>query len=97
MDVPVEEGLLIIEVARGSAVDEAGIRGGSRLVTVGNVRVPVGGDIIVAINGEPVADYEELTVYLETNTRVGDTVEVTVIRDGAELTLPVALDERPQQ
>ena len=96
VDVPVEEGLLVIEVARGSAVEKAGIRGGDRLVTIGNVRVPLGGDIIIAIDGEPVADYEELTVYLETNTRVGDTVDVTVIRDGEEQTLPVTLDERPQ-
>ena len=94
-DIPVDEGLLVIEVASGSAVEDAGIRGGDRLVVIGNVRVPVGGDVIVAIDGEPVANFEELTVYLETNTRVGDTVDVTLLRDGEELTLPVALDERP--
>ena len=50
---------------------------------------------IIAIDGEPVNDFQTLTVYLETETTVGDTVDVTIIRDGKELTLPVILGERP--
>ena len=48
-----------------------------------------------ALDGEPIINYEELTVYLETNKRVGETVDVTVLRDGEELTIEVLLDERP--
>jgi S1-C subfamily serine protease len=62
--------------------------------------VPLGGDIITGVNGEPVADYQDLTVYLETQTRVGDTVRLTIIReDGGgeaqEQTVRVTLVERP--
>jgi S1-C subfamily serine protease len=95
-DVAVEEGLLVIEAVSGGPADRAGIRGGDRLVQIGNVRVPVGGDIILALNGEPVTDYEELTIYLETETEVGDMVDVTLIRGGNELQVSVTLDARPE-
>jgi S1-C subfamily serine protease len=55
----------------------------------------LGGDIITAIDGEPIADYQDLTVYLETETQVEDTVDVTVIRAGEEQTIEVTLEERP--
>jgi len=96
MDVPVDEGLLMIEVVSGGPADRAGIQGGDRIAQIGNVRVPLDGDIITAVNGEPVANLQELTVYLETETQVGDTVDVTVIRDGIERSVQVTLAERPQ-
>jgi S1-C subfamily serine protease len=97
MNVPVDKGLLVAEVVPGGPVAVAGIRAGDRVVSIGNTRIPVGGDIITAINGEPIANFEELTVYLESETQVGDTVEVTLIRDGQEMTVSVTLAERPEQ
>ena len=94
-EVP-DEGLLVIETVPGGPADQAGIRGGDHVVLIGNVRVPLGGDVIVAVNGEKVSNAQELTVYLETETQVGDTVAVTVIRDGAEQVFQVTLAERPQ-
>ncbi len=96
MDVPVDTGLMLIETVRGASAARAGLRGGDRLARIGGYQVPLGGDIITAINGEPISDFEELTVYLETQTKVGDTVEVTIIRAGQEQTISVTLDERPQ-
>ncbi len=94
-EVP-DEGLLVIETVPGGPADQAGIRGGDHVVLIGNVRVPLGGDVIVAVNGEKISNAQELTVYLETETQVGDTVAVTVIRDGAEQVFQVTLAERPQ-
>ncbi len=83
-------------MASGGPAAQAGIRGPDEAVIVGNARVPVGMDIIVAVNGEPITSFRELTVYLETETQVGDTVEVTIIRDGKEQNVEVTLAERPQ-
>lgn len=95
--VPVDSGLLVVEAVPGSPASRAGIRGGNRIVVVGNYRIPVGGDIIVAINGTPVTNFEQLTVYLETQTQVGDTVRVAVVRpDGIEEVVEVTLEARPQ-
>jgi len=95
MEMPVDEGLLVTRVAPGGPADQAGIRGGDQLVRLGNVRVPLGGDILVALNGEPVTDSKELIVYLETQTQVGDAIEVTIIRGGEERSIQVTLTERP--
>jgi S1-C subfamily serine protease len=96
MVVPVDAGLLVIEVVQGATADRAGVQGGSRLVRIGRYQIPLDGDIIVAVNDQPVDNFEDLTVYLETQTTVGDTVELTIIRDGEEQTLSVTLDERPR-
>jgi S1-C subfamily serine protease len=95
-EVDVESGLLVVEVVQGAPAERAGIRGGDRIVVVGNYRIPVGGDIIVAINGRPVTNFEQLTVFLETQTQVGDTVEVTIVRGGQQRTVSVTLEARPQ-
>ena len=97
MEVPVEEGVLLVEVAPGGPADQAGLRGTQRQVRRGNLIVPVGGDIITAIDGEPIATERDLIVYLETRTQVGQTVEVTIIRDGQEQRLPVTLGELAQR
>ncbi|HWQ15497.1 MAG TPA: trypsin-like peptidase domain-containing protein [Roseiflexaceae bacterium] len=93
MRVPVEQGLLVAEVTPGGPAARGGIRGASRFVRVGNLDVPVGGDIITAINGRPIATRRDLIVYLETETRVGETVQVTIVRDGQEQVVPVTLGE----
>ncbi len=97
INIPVDSGLLVINAVKGGPADKAGIRGGNEVVQFGRYRIPVGGDIITAINGRPINDYKDLTVYLETQTVVGDTVQVTVLRDGQEMTFAVTLEERPQQ
>jgi S1-C subfamily serine protease len=96
MEVPVEKGLLVLSVVRGGPADRAGIRGGTQIVRIGGYRVPVGGDIITAINGHPVPTLQELNVYLDSQTRVGDSVEVTIYRGGQEMRVTVTLEERPQ-
>jgi S1-C subfamily serine protease len=94
VDVP-DTGLLLQQIVPDSPADEAGLRGSDRTVVVGNVRLQVGGDIIVAINDQPIETERDLSTYLELETRVGETVDVTVLRDGEEVVLPVTLGERP--
>lgn len=93
MEVPVEEGLLIVETQPGGAAEQGGLRGAQTLVRLGRVQVPVGGDIITAINDEPVATMRDLMVYLETQTEVGQTVEVRFIREGQQQVREVVLGE----
>ena len=97
VSVAADEGLLILEATQDSPAARAGIRGGDRTVRIGSTRVPVGGDIITALDGKRMANLQQLTVYLESTKRVGDTAQVSLIRDNRETTVTVTLGERPTE
>ena len=94
-DVPATRGVLVQEVLPDGPAGRAGLRGGTREVQVRGVRVLLGGDIITAIDGHPVGSFDELISYLVNHTEVGQTVTLTVLRDGRALSIPVTLGERP--
>jgi S1-C subfamily serine protease len=95
MEIPVDRGILVLEAVANGPADAAGIQGGDRVARIGNYQIPIGGDIITAVDGQPVENFQDLTVYLETETVVGDTVEITLIRGGETMTVPVTLEENP--
>jgi S1-C subfamily serine protease len=93
--VPPGGGVLIAEVLTRGPAYQAGLRGAERIVRVGNLRIPLGGDFILSIDGEPVQDRRSLNVLLETRTRVGERATVTVWREGRTFDVEVVLGERP--
>jgi len=95
--VPAEGGLLVADVVPNGPADRAGLRGGQRVLRLGNVRIPVGGDIIHTIDGEAVRNAQDLNVLLETRKRVGETVIVGILRDGRAMSIDVVLGERPEE
>ena len=93
LDLPVQEGLLVeVATPRGPAA-VAGIHGGDRLVQAGMRRIHIGGDVIVAIDGQKVAGQLDVNVVLN-RKRPGDTVNVSVYRGGKKMDIPVKLGER---
>jgi S1-C subfamily serine protease len=95
VDLGSDSGLLVLEAMSDGPANRAGLLGGNRWLRLGRYQLPVSGDIIVAINGHETADLQTLTVYLEMETTIGDTVELTVIRGNDKLTLPVKVAEQP--
>jgi len=95
VEVPVDSGALVLEAVAGGPADKAGIQGGSREARIGNYQVPVEGDIIVAIDGQALASSQDLTVYLETETTVGKSVELSIVRNGEDQVVQVVLGEQP--
>lgn len=89
-------GVLVADVVRGGPAAKAGIRGPQRMGLLGNLRIPLGADYILAIGDEPVRTSRDLTVLLETRHFVGDVVEVTIWREGQVVQLPVELGPRPE-
>ncbi|MEM0441939.1 MAG: trypsin-like peptidase domain-containing protein [Candidatus Nitrosocaldus sp.] len=89
-------GFLVIDVVANSAAEKAGIKGGSRTVTLSDgSRIKVGGDVIVAIDGNPVRKINDILVYLQRAKSVGDQITLTVIRDGSVIDVRATLLERP--
>ncbi|HYO82187.1 MAG TPA: trypsin-like peptidase domain-containing protein [Bryobacteraceae bacterium] len=94
LDLPQEGGLLVQEVAPGSAAANAGIRGARQVVLVGNMELGVGGDLIVSIEGQRVERNDAITRALA-RKRPGDRLAVEVFRNGRSLKLEVTLGEDP--
>lgn len=95
LDLPVTRGVLIAEVVGGTAADRAGLRGGDETVEVYGMSIQAGGDVIAAIDGYELQDFDDLIAYLVRETEVGQEVTLTVIRGEEVLELPVTLGERP--
>jgi S1-C subfamily serine protease len=93
LDLPVREGLLVEVVSKGGPASTAGIRGGDRVVTAGMQRIYIGGDVIVAIDGQKLASPFDVNVFLN-RKKPGDTVTVSLYRGGKKLDIPVKLTER---
>ncbi|HEY6945398.1 MAG TPA: trypsin-like peptidase domain-containing protein [Candidatus Acidoferrum sp.] len=92
LDLPVQEGLLVEIVTKGGPAAGAGIRGGDRVVLAGMRRLYIGGDVIVAIDGQKVANQFDINLILN-HHRPGDTVNVTVYRGGKKMDISVKLGE----
>jgi len=95
MDLPVERGAYIAEVASGGPGDRAGLRGASDTVSVDGRRVDVGGDVITAIDGQPVRSFEDLLIYIALEAALGQDVTLTILRDGKPQDVSVRLGTRP--
>ena len=95
MDLSEQEGVLVAEVVEGSPADKAGLRGGNRTLDFDGERVRIGGDVIIAVDGEPVNSIEELIEAVQAK-EAGDEIELTLLRDGAEETVTAELAIRPE-
>jgi 2-alkenal reductase len=93
LDLPPDaSGAYVTCVTPGGPAEEAGVLGAGACDS--DELVP-GGDVLVAINGAPIADFNDLISFLVKNTSVGDEVTVTVLREGKEVDLPVTIGPRP--
>ena len=89
-------GLLIIRVVSGGAAERAGLKGGTERAYLGNTPIMVGGDLIVAIDGQDVQDQQELSRIMN-NHRAEDVVKVTIYRGKRRMDVEVTLGEAKQQ
>jgi S1-C subfamily serine protease len=96
MGLPSDFGLLVIQVAPGGAADRAGLRGGTERAYLGNSAILLGGDLIVAIDGEKVEDQQDYAQVMN-NHRAGDTVRVSFYRGKKKMEVTVTLGEAREQ
>jgi S1-C subfamily serine protease len=93
-NLEVEEGVLVQQVEEGGPAAAAGIQGATTAAEVEGAQFGLGGDIITAIDGEPIASTEDLIKTISAK-HAGETVEVTVLREGQTASVSVTLAERP--
>jgi S1-C subfamily serine protease len=89
------KGFLVIGVNEGSPAAKAGIRGGDRVTDVNGREIRLGGDIVLKIDNQDVRKIEDILTYLEGQKHAGDTVQLTILRDGKTQTVNATLTPRP--
>lgn len=88
-------GWLIQEVIPEGPSDKAGLKGGTKTITILGTEVKVGGDLIISIDEHPVKNSDDIARVLEEYAYPGKTVNLTIIREGRKLVVPVTLGKRP--
>lgn len=92
LKLPDSGGLLIYKMDRGSAAESAGLLGPTNVVIIGNYQIPVGGDLITAIDGKPVEEQDAVTRALS-RKHAGDIMTLTIYRNGRSMDVKVTLGE----
>jgi 2-alkenal reductase len=93
-DLEAQQGAYIAQVANGGPAEEAGLRGATGTQEINGREIPIGGDVVVEADGQPIVDFNDLLAYVAFQ-QPGDTIELTVLRDGERQTFTVELIARP--
>ena len=88
-------GVLVVEVVSGGPAEKAGLRGGDNPTRIEGQTVPLGGDIILELDNNQIRKLDDILVYLQREKTVGDTLQVTILRDGTEMNIDLLLEARP--
>src|SRR5271155_5786573 len=96
LSLSADYGLLIVQAVSGGAADRAGLRGGNERAQLGNTVIMIGGDLIVAIDGEKV-ESQQILAQIMNKHRAGDTVKVTIFRGKKQQEVSVVLGEARDQ
>ncbi|ARS89528.1 S1C family serine protease [Natrarchaeobaculum aegyptiacum] len=94
-DLPEATGIMVTDVISDGPADGV-LEGADGLVERGGEPVPVGGDVIVQMDDEPIPDRHALSTFLALETSPDQTIDLRIWRDGREVTEPLALGERPE-
>jgi len=92
MGLNADYGVLIQRVIPGGAAERAGLRGGSEQAYVGNQPIMLGGDLILAVDGQQVEDPQDINAIMDKH-QAGDTVSVTILRNHRQMTFKLILGE----
>jgi len=97
MNLTVEQGAYVSSVTDGGPAMVAGIKGTTETITQDGRSVDIGGDVITAIDGQPLKTFDDMLVYLSLQTSPGQTVRLTILRDGQYQEVSLQLGTRPPE
>jgi len=92
MGLAADYGVLIQKVIPGGAAERAGLHGGSEQAYVGNTPIMLGGDLIIAIDGQQVTEPQDISAIMDKH-QAGDTIAITVMRARRQMTVKLTLGE----
>ena len=96
MNVEVVKGAYLSSIVENGPAEKAGLHGSVDTESINGRTVPIGGDVIVAINGQPVSSFDDLLIYVALESSPGKEVTLTILRDGELIDVVLKLDSRPE-
>ena len=98
MNLPAStKGALVVDVTSGGPAATAGLLASTQQVTINGQAEPIGGDVITAVNGQPINNMTDLSTYLFLHTSAGQSITLTIIRNGKTMSLPLTTGIMPVQ
>jgi serine protease Do len=88
-------GFLVTDVTANSPADKSGIRGGYKITSINGNQFPLGGDVVLAIDNKTIRKIDDILTYLEREKKVGDTIQLTIYREGKQQQINLTLAARP--
>ena len=88
-------GFLVVTVVEDSPAFKAGLIGSDKTIEVEGVSYPMGGDIILAVDGKEVRKIDDILIHLQRAKSVGDKMDLEILRDGRTTNVTIVLQERP--
>lgn len=92
---PDQRGALVTQVAAEGPAAKAGVRGATQQATIDGLVSPIGGDVIIAMDGQPIRSSDDLAVYLAGAYEANQQVALTILRDSQVQVITVTLAPRP--
>jgi len=89
------KGFLVVTVVEGGPADKAGLHGSDETVQIDGINYPIGGDIILSVDGIEVRQIDDILIHLQRAKKVGDELSLEVLRDGRTSNFVLTLEERP--
>jgi 2-alkenal reductase len=96
MELPVQKGAYLSRIVSDGPAARANLQGDSGEETIHGRQTPVGGDVIIAIDGQPVQSFDDLLVYIALETTPGQEVTLTILRDGEQQIIKLTMGYRPE-
>ena len=89
------KGLLIVSIVKGSPAEKAGLHGSTETKEIDGINYQIGGDVILAVDGKDVRKIDDILIHLQKEKRVGDIIDLEILREGRVTNFKLTLEERP--
>jgi 2-alkenal reductase len=95
MDLPVERGAYLWQIEPDGPADQAGLQGFDESIELNGRQVDIGGDVVIAVDGQPVNSFDDLLIYVALSAAPDQEITLTILRDGETQDVTLRLAPRP--
>lgn len=88
-------GLLVVSIVKDSPAEKAGLHGSTETKEIDGIKYQIGGDVILSVDHKDVRKIDDILIHLQREKKVGDTIDLEILREGRITNFELTLEERP--